>query len=58
MCMSLQGSAHECRCHRGQQRALEFLELELQVFASCLLRVLQTEIGPLQEQCTFLTTEP
>jgi hypothetical protein len=38
--------------HRGQKRALDFLELEVQVFVSCQMRVLQTELGTLQEQCT------
>lgn len=36
--------------HRDQQRTLEFLELELQVFVSGLMWALQIELGPLQEK--------
>lgn len=36
----------ECRCLRGQKRACDPLELELQAIVSCLTWVLGTELRP------------
>lgn len=41
-----------------QKRVSEPLELKLQTAVSCLMRVLGSEFGPLQEQQAHLITEP
>ncbi|KAK7808026.1 hypothetical protein U0070_022679 [Myodes glareolus] len=51
--VSLQGSAHMCKCHRGQQRALEFLELELQ----CSAEISGTREESLQNELHLLGTQ-
>jgi hypothetical protein len=43
---------------RGQKRALDPLELELQMVVSCLVWMLGTKLGPLEEQPLLLTPEP
>jgi hypothetical protein len=42
---------------RSQQRASDFLELQLQAVVSSLKQMLGTKSRPLQEQCTLLTAE-
>lgn len=43
--------------HGGQKRMLDSLELKLQVVVSCLTWVLGSNLHPLEEGYTFLTTE-
>ena len=43
---------------RGQKRALNFLELELQMSVSCHVGAGELNPSPLEEQPELLTTEP
>lgn len=43
-------NAHERRIKRDWKMALDHLELELQVFISCLMRMRGTNLNPLQGQ--------
>lgn len=42
----------------GQKRALDLLELEVQIVVSCLMCVWRTKVGPLEEQEMPLMVKP
>lgn len=48
---------HICTSALEGQRVSDPLELELEAILSCLIRVLGTEVSPIQEQHTVLTAK-
>lgn len=56
-CVCVHMCAHAYKCHRGQKRTSDPLELKLQMAVVYLLRLLGTELSSLQEQ-VLLTSEP
>lgn len=51
-------TTHVSGAHRGPKRALDPLELELQMVACQHVGAGESNLGPLQEQSVLSTTEP
>ena len=57
MCLYM-GCGCKCSAHKGQKRATDHTELELQAVVNRSTRVLETQTGPSEEQQMLLATEP